>query len=364
MTQITNSGSNPISGSIPAAAIESIASALPPLPTLPSISLPELTGEVDPPAPTNTALPHHRASAKVRYMNLLAVILPFAAFAFAVWSLWGIAVDWLYISLFLGMYLVSGLGITIGFHRYFTHKSFETTKVGKWILGAAGSMAVEGPLVDWVAWHRQHHRHSDESDDPHSPHADHGEDLKGIIKGFYHAHMGWMIKMGEPERMRYAPDIVRDPMLLSISRNFRWFMLAGLVIPAFIAMAVVWISTGSFTSALAAYGLGLVWGGLARVCFVHHVTWSVNSICHVWGSKTYESHDESRNNPIVGVLAFGEGWHNNHHAFPTSARHGLAWWQFDLSYVIIKGLSFLGLTWDVKVPDAERRQAKLKKTAA
>jgi stearoyl-CoA desaturase (delta-9 desaturase) len=176
--------------------------------------------------------------------------------------------------------------------------------------------------------------------------------------------MGWMLKMGEPERMRYAPDIARDPMLRSISRNFRWFMVGGLLIPGVIAAAIVGISTGSWLSALIAYGLGVVWGGFARVFFVHHITWSVNSICHVWGSTPYESHDESRNNPIVGVLAFGEGWHNNHHAFPTSARHGLAWWQFDLSYVIIKGLSYVGMTWDVKVPDAERRAAKRKQSKA
>lgn len=281
-----------------------------------------------------------------------AVLLPFAGLVAAIWLLWGIAFSWVYLGLMLGMYLVTVLGIGVGYHRYFTHRSFDTPRPVAFILGVMGSMAVEGSLLNWVATHRRHHQHSDDEKDPHSPHA-FGSGAWGVFKGFLHAHMGWFFGPTPDGRIsRYAADLRKEKYILAVSNLFPLWVLIGLLIPA----ALGGILTLTWTGVL----LGFIWGGLARIFLVHHATWSINSVCHLWGTRPFISHDESRNNAILAILGFGEGWHNNHHAFPTSARHGLKWWQIDLNYLFIRALALIGLARNIRTPAPERVKAKLR----
>jgi stearoyl-CoA desaturase (delta-9 desaturase) len=286
-----------------------------------------------------------------RIVTLVIILLPLVGLIGAVVHAWGWGVGWPEIALLLGMYIATGLGITIGFHRLFTHKSFTTGPTITAILAVLGSMAFEGPLLRWVAFHRAHHQFSDGEHDPHSPHG-HGEGVGAVLRGFFNAHLGWMLREAEPERglESYLSDLRQSRLITRISETFVLWSVLSLVIPALIGGLIHMSWTGAM--------LGLVWGGLVRIFVVHHITWSVNSVCHLWGTRPFESKDESRNNPIVGVLAFGEGWHNNHHAFPTSARHGLRWWEFDLSYLVIRGLSLLGLARNIRVPSRDRIEAK------
>jgi stearoyl-CoA desaturase (Delta-9 desaturase) len=290
-----------------------------------------------------------KISLKLRLINLGAVIVPFAGLIAAIILLWGVALEWSILLVFGVMYILTGLGVTVGFHRYFTHKSFNTPRPMQFILGVLGSMAVQGPLLEWVATHRQHHQHSDDDHDPHSPHG-HGESLMGVLRGMWHAHMGWLFHPQSRDLGRYVIDLKRDPQVRFVSRMFPYWVMLGLVIPAGLGLAL----TGTWIGAL----LGLIWGGLVRIFLVHHITWSVNSVCHIWGGRPFRTHDESRDNPIVGVLALGEGWHNGHHAFPTSARHGLEWWKIDISYIVIRAMGLVGLASDIRVPTADRVAAK------
>jgi stearoyl-CoA desaturase (delta-9 desaturase) len=290
-----------------------------------------------------------RATRLIKSVNLLAVVLPLLGFVAAVALLWGMGFDWAQLGIFIAAYLFTGFGITIGYHRLFTHRSFETHRLTATIFGVLGSMAVEGPLLRWVACHRRHHQHADAPDDPHSPHL-HGEGFAGMLKGLWHAHVGWLFYPDAPGLSRYAGDLRRDPLLRRIDAMFPLWVILSLAVPALLGGVL----TLSWTGVL----LGFCWGGLARVFLVHHVTWSVNSICHLWGAQPFAGDDESRNNPVVGVLAMGEGWHNNHHAFPTSARHGLSWWQVYVSYWVIRALAACRLAWNVKVPAAEMIAAK------
>ena len=285
-----------------------------------------------------------------RVLNLIMILLPFVALAGGIVYAWGWGIGWVEISLLISMYLITGFGITIGYHRLFTHRSFKTGPVMTTILGVLGSMAVEGSILSWVAFHRCHHQHSDGDHDPHSPHG-HGHGVWGVIRGFYFAHVGWMIRHSDSGLDNYVRDLRKSRLIMTLSRLFPLWCLLSLLIPTVLGGLI----TMSWKGAL----LGFIWGGLIRILIVHHITWSVNSVCHLWGSRPFRSHDESRNNPIVGVLALGEGWHNNHHAFPTSARHGLRWWQIDTSWIIIWVMAKLGLVWDVYVPDAQRQQSKL-----
>ncbi|MCG8407764.1 MAG: fatty acid desaturase [Phycisphaerales bacterium] len=281
--------------------------------------------------------------------TFVGVIAPFVGLLVAGYGFWGWGFSWIDLAILLVMYTVTLIGITIGFHRLFTHRSFETIRPIKFLLAVFGSMAVQGPLLRWVATHRRHHQHSDQADDPHSPHRC-GGGLLGVCSGWWHAHIGWMFKSDAPGLERYVRDLKKDGVLRHVSRLFGLWVALGLVIPA----VVGGLMTGTWLGAL----LGFLWGGLVRVFLVHHVTWSINSICHLWGTRPFQSRDESRNNVVCGLLAFGEGWHNNHHAFPTSARHGLRWWQLDLSYLVICMMKWLGLAWDVRVPARERIRVK------
>ncbi len=301
--------------------------------------------------------PAPAATLKVRVINAVAVILPLAGLLAACVMLWGVAFSWMYLALMAAMFLATGLGITVGYHRLFTHRSFETPGWVRYTFGVLGSMAVQGPVLHWVAEHRRHHQHSDHDGDPHSPHG-HGQTWRDTIRGAWHSHVGWMFRRSSRELPRYIKDLRADPIACAVSRQFPVWVLVGLAVPA----AIGGLMTMSWTGVL----LGFLWGGLARVFLVHHVTWSVNSVCHLWGARPFVSHDHSRNNAIVGVLALGEGWHNNHHAFPTSARHGLAWWQLDLSYLLIRSLSAVGLAWGVRTPDAGRiaRKRRVRRAGA
>lgn len=287
-----------------------------------------------------------------RIANIVGVVLPFVGVAAAVFLLWGWALSWVHLAILGGMYLVTGLGITVGYHRFFTHKSFDTPRPIAFMLGVFGSMAVQGSVLQWAAVHRSHHQHSDDHGDPHSPHASRGNwaGVLGVLRGFWHSHAGWIFRKNSPGLGRYVRDLRKDRMIRVVNTLFPVWVLLGLLIPA----ALGGLLTMTWLGAL----LGFVWGGLVRVFLVHHVTWSVNSVCHIWGTRPYKSHDESRNNALFGILALGEGWHNNHHAFPTSARHGLAWWQFDLSYVVIRTMGVLGLARNIRVPATERMVAK------
>ena len=283
-----------------------------------------------------------------RYTNLIAVVLPFAAFVAALILLWNEAVGWTDLGILAGMYLVTALGITIGFHRLLTHRAFQTHKPVQYALATAGSMAVQGPVIDWVADHRKHHAHTDEEGDPHSPHVGHGSGLAGL----WHAHVGWLFDSnGQADRRKYAPDLMDDAGMRWLNRHFHWLVLLSLLLP----FAAGLLLTGSLAGGLT----GLLWGGLVRVFFVHHVTWSINSICHFYGRRRFETDDHSTNVWWLSVLSLGESWHHNHHAFPRSAFHGLRRWEVDPSGLVIGAMQKLGLAWNVVRITPERQEQRL-----
>lgn len=287
---------------------------------------------------------HPRASLTIRLLTLMAVAVPPAGLIVAILLLWGVALDGVHLAVFAAMYLLTGFGVTVGFHRLFTHRSFSAHAPTRATLAVLGSMAVEGPVLKWVAQHRRHHQHSDHDDDPHSPHL-HGGGILGMLRGLWHAHAGWLFDADPAGLERYVGDLLKDRVVRVVSRLFVLWAALGLLIPALLG--------GLLTMSWMGVLLGLLWGGLVRIFLVHHVTWSINSVCHLWGYQAFRSDDESRNNIVFGMLAMGEGWHNNHHAFPTSARHGLRWWELDGTYLVIRLMSLCGLAWNVRTPDVQ-----------
>jgi stearoyl-CoA desaturase (delta-9 desaturase) len=277
--------------------------------------------------------------------------LPFVSLIFVAWQAWE---GWLHprdVVIFVVMYLLTGLGITVGFHRLFTHRSFKTGRAVRATLAILGSAAIEGPMIAWVADHRKHHAFSDQPGDPHSPHVDHGHGWTGALQGLLHAHMGWLfIHTQRGLKSRYAPDLLKDPVVAFVDRTFLWWALLGLALP----FGLGYVLGGTLDAALT----GLLWGGLVRMLVVHHVTYSINSLCHFFGRRDYVTGDESRNLAWLAPFSLGESWHNNHHAFPTAAEHGLRRWQIDLSAYVIRGLEKCGLAWDVVRPAPERMAAK------
>jgi stearoyl-CoA desaturase (delta-9 desaturase) len=286
-----------------------------------------------------------------RIITGLVTLVPFVALAFAGWQVWDRALHWRDIALFVAMYIPIGLGVTVGFHRHLTHRSFKTYRWLHGLLAILGSAAIEGPVISWVADHRKHHTFSDEEGDPHSPHVDHGGGVAGALRGFYHAHMGWLfIHTQRGNRERFAPDLLRDPVISFVDRTFLLWAVLGLFIP----FALGWLVGGTLFAA----ATGLLWGGLVRVFVIHHVTYSINSLCHVFGRRDFETKDRSRNLALIAIPTLGEAWHNSHHAFPTSAVHGLGRWQLDLSAMVIGGLERTGLAWDVVRVSPERLASK------
>jgi stearoyl-CoA desaturase (delta-9 desaturase) len=283
-----------------------------------------------------------------RNANITAAILPFVAFLAAIVLLWNEAVSWRDLAIFGGMYFLTATGITIGYHRMFTHRAFDAPRPVRYAFAILGSMAVQGPLIDWVADHRKHHAFTDTEGDPHSPHHDHGEGFKGALEGLWYAHMGWLfVTQGTAQKRRFARDLLEDSGMRRISRAFPWLVLLGLAIP----FALGYGLTGSVAGGLTA----LLWGGLVRIFMVHHVTWSVNSVCHFFGRRRFDTDDYSTNVLWLALPSLGESWHHNHHAFPRAAKQGLRWWEVDPSGLIILGMKKVGLARNVVLVSRERQ---------
>ncbi len=298
-----------------------------------------------------------RTSRISQAVTLVAVVVPPLGLASAMGLLWGVAFHPLDLALFAGFYAVCAFGTTIGFHRYFTHRGFETGPAIKVVLAVLGCMTMQGPLTQWVTDHRKHHALSDKPGDPHSPHIGRGDGPLGALRGFVHAHVGWLFSnLGMEQGREYGKDLYDDRLLRLIDRAYLLWVALTLGLPFLL---------GYWLGGTVAAGLeGLVWGGLIRIFAYQHATFSVNSICHMFGRQDYRSRDEARNNRLVALLVFGEGWHNNHHAFPASARHGLDRGQIDVSWWVIRGLERLGLVWNVKVPDSAQRERRRLQSAA
>jgi stearoyl-CoA desaturase (Delta-9 desaturase) len=285
-----------------------------------------------------------RTSRVSQIVTLVAVVVPPLGLVAAMGLLWGIGFHWVDVALFAALYVVCAFGTTIGFHRYFTHRGFEARAGVKAALAILGCMTMQGPVTQWVTDHRKHHAFSDKPGDPHSPHAGRGDGAFAALRGFVHAHVGWMFtNMGMEQGREYGRDLYDDTLVRAIDRLYLLWVVLTLGIP----FAIGYAAGGTWAAALE----GLVWGGFIRIAAYQHATFSVNSICHMFGRKDFRSRDEARNNWFVALLVFGEGWHNNHHAFPVSARHGLRRGQLDVSWWVIRGLEKLRLVWDVKVPD-------------
>jgi stearoyl-CoA desaturase (delta-9 desaturase) len=280
--------------------------------------------------------------------NLGAVAIPFLATLAAIALLWNDLVGISDLAIAAAMYLLTAIGITVGFHRLLTHRSFQTQKPLEYAFAVAGSMAVQGPVISWVADHRKHHAHTDEDGDPHSPHVGHGDGIRGVLSGLWHAHSGWLLSsQGRADWKRYAPDLYEDPGMRAIARHFVPLVLVSLLLPGLLGYAV--------TGTLAGAATALLWGGLVRIFFVHHVTWSVNSVCHFFGSRRFDTNDRSTNVFWLALPSLGESWHHNHHAFPRSAVHGLRRWEIDPSALFIGAMEKVGLARNVVRISPERQ---------
>jgi len=285
-------------------------------------------------------------------INLAGITLPLLGLVLAVSLLWNRMVGFTEIAILAVGYLATGLGVTVGFHRLFTHRSFQTSRAVRYTFAILGQMAVEGDVLTWVADHRKHHRYSDRAGDPHSPHVDFGDGPIESIKGLWHAHTGWLFSHVErANREKYAKDLMADTGLRAIADMFLPLVLVSLLLPALAG----WLLLGGWYGFLA----GLVWGGGVRIFLLHHVTFSINSICHMWGRRRFASGDESRNVWWLSWLSFGESWHNNHHAFPSSAFHGLRRGEIDPGGWVIRALERCGLAWRVVRIDGRRQDGKL-----
>ncbi|MGA2319161.1 MAG: acyl-CoA desaturase [Solirubrobacteraceae bacterium] len=292
-----------------------------------------------------------------RVANLVVTIVPIGLLGLAMWLTWGGALHWPDLVVLAITYLLTGAGITVGFHRLLTHRSFKTSPALRALFAVLGSAAIEGPVIEWVSNHRKHHRFSDRPGDPHSPHVDHASGWRGAMSGLFHAHVGWIFADGPlADRERYAKDLLADPLVSFIDRTFLVWVLAGLAFPFALGLAL----SGSIFGGLT----GLLWGGAVRIFFLHHATFSINSLCHFFGRRRFATGDESRNLLWLSLPTLGEAWHNNHHAFPSSARHGLRWWQLDPSGWLIAVLERMGLVWDVVRVTPERELAKIAPSGA
>ncbi len=286
-----------------------------------------------------------------RFASAIVTAAPPLMLAIGMYFGWiGNLLNWQDLLILAVMYAGIGTGITVGFHRLLTHRSFKCSRLMRAGFAALGSAAAEGPVIDWVATHRRHHQYSDVDGDPHSPHL-HGSGFTGALRGLVHAHLGWVFTdMEVADERRYAKDLLADPMIRFVNDTFVLWVIAGLAAAFGLGVALTGTVTGGLTA--------LLWGGAARIFLMHHATFSINSLCHFFGRHEYDTGDESRNLAWLAIPTWGEAWHNNHHAFPTSYRHGLRRWQLDPSAAIIRFLEMTGLVWDVVRVDPERRAAK------
>ena len=277
---------------------------------------------------------------------LFVSLAPLAALVLIAFSSWGHGFDGTDAAIFAGMYAFTGLGVTVGFHRLLAHRTFEAPAPVRAVLAVAGSMAIEMGVISWVATHRRHHAFSDRPGDPHSPHLDAARGWRGIAKGLWHAHVGWLFGPERSAPERWAPDLLRDPTLRRIDALFPLWVALSFLAPAIAGLVA--------TRSLAGAASALLWGGFARVFLLHQVTFSINSICHFFGRRPYETRERSTNVWPLSLLSFGESWHNNHHAFQASAFLGLRAWQLDPGAWLIRALSATGLARGIKRPSAER----------
>ncbi|MGY1802607.1 acyl-CoA desaturase [Blastococcus sp. SYSU D00922] len=323
------------------------------------MSAPALTRPTAPPlADPHAGLP---ANAIGRHKSILEIVtlsvivaVPFLALIAVIPAVWGWGMSWLDVGLAVGFYYLTLLGVTVGYHRHFTHGSFKAARPLRLALAAAGSMAIQGPVVQWVADHRRHHAFADRAGDPHSPWR-YGTDLRALLKGMWHAHLGWTFERRKTNPERYAPDLLKDGALVTTSRLFVLWAALSLFLPAVIGGVV----TGTWAGAWSAF----FWAGLVRIALLHHVTWSINSVCHVMGNRPFTSRDRATNFWPLAILSGGESWHNLHHADPTCARHGVLRGQIDISARVIWFFEKLGWARDVKWPDPVRLAAKRRDAA-
>jgi stearoyl-CoA desaturase (delta-9 desaturase) len=285
-----------------------------------------------------------------RRVNLVAVFLPPVAIIVAIPLLWGSLVGPTDLILFAVLYLITGFGITIGYHRLLTHRAFATHPVVERGLALAGAYALQGSPLDWVADHRQHHAHTDEEGDPHSPHAGYNAGIRGTLRGLWHAHVGWLWSdTRRPNSRKYCPELREDKFMRALHKRYLWIALGTFAIPAFLGGVITQSWLGALT--------GLIWAGFVRVFIVHHLTWSVNSVCHFFGRRRFELEDYSTNVAWLALPSLGEAWHHNHHAFARSAFHGLRGWEaaLDPSGWIIRAMRRTGLAWNVIEITPERQ---------
>jgi stearoyl-CoA desaturase (delta-9 desaturase) len=349
-----------VTGALRAINIVTMAAPAGPVAEITEQALPALPGAPPKPAPAPAGKDTGPSAEEIREPVLVNVDRAITAVITAVpplallivgWLAWNRELHWRDLAIFLIMYIPVTLGVTVGFHRLLTHRSFKTSAFMRGLLGVLGTMSVEGPVISWVADHRKHHAYSDRLGDPHSPHVDHGGGFRGALRGLAHAHVGWLFNHSQrAARDRFAPDLVADPVISFVDATFVVWSLVGLAIP---------FGLGALIGGTVAAGLeGMLWGGAARIFVLHHVTYSINSLCHFFGRRRFATDDESRNLLWLAPLSFGEAWHNNHHAFPTSAVHGLGRGEIDFSGILISALEHAGLVWDVQRISPDRQAAK------
>ncbi|MDI2031892.1 acyl-CoA desaturase [Saccharopolyspora sp. TS4A08] len=307
------------------------------------------TESVTPPQPSRESGPKPLTAGRRPMIGHLSVyvfvLVPFAALLLAVPAAWGWGLGWVDVGLAAVFYFFSGLGVTVGFHRYFTHGSFKANRGVKLFLAITGMMAVQGPVITWVADHRRHHAYSDRDGDPHSPWR-FGSSPAALAKGFWYSHMGWLFERDLTNHDRFAPDLQKDAELVRVDKLFPLWTALSLVLPGILGGLITWSVWGGVTA--------FFWAGLVRVSLLHHVTWSVNSICHMIGERPFKSRDKASNFWPLAILSFGESWHNSHHADPTCARHGVLRGQLDISARTIWIFEKLGWAWKVRWPNEQR----------
>jgi stearoyl-CoA desaturase (delta-9 desaturase) len=295
------------------------------------------------PAPTAGSDPaDDRKSWTEQILLTVFLVLPFLAVLAAVPMTWGWGLSWHDAVIAVVLYAVSGMGVTVGFHRYLTHRSFIARRPVRVALAVAGSLALQSSPIQWVADHRRHHRFSDKEGDPHSPWR-YGTDLRALTKGFFFSHVGWLYDWETTNEVKYAPELVADPDINFISRTFTWWVVVSLLVAPLVGGLWGW----SWKAALTAF----VWGSLVRIFLLHHVTFAINSVCHITGRSPFRTRDHSRNVWWLALLSFGESWHNFHHAEPTSARHGVRLFEVDTSAMLIRTMEKLNWVSDVRWPD-------------
>ena len=300
-------------------------------------------------SPPRGTLSGDRKSVTEQVLLALFVFVPLVAVVVAVPFAWGWGLTWVDVGLSVVFFAIAALGITVGFHRYFTHHSFKANRPLRIALAVAGMYAIEGPVVRWVADHRKHHAFSDAEGDPHSPWR-YGEGPRALLKGLWWAHTGWLFDVEQTPQEKYAPDLLNDPEIRRLSRLFPWFVTGSLLLPALLGGLLTWSWWGALTA--------FFWASLVRVALVHHVTWSINSVCHVWGTHPFKTRDRSGNVKWLAPLSAGESFHNLHHADPTCARHGVLRWEWDISARLIELFEWFGWASDVRWPREARLRAK------